>query len=342
MTVGISALGKTLIGQETTNGGSTDAPTTHWRGMGVIKDTSRVVFPPEKVGKLGGTSRSYIPETGSEVPLDGDAIYEQLPYIFDAAFYKTTPVASTDGSQQVRTWTVQAASSDPIASSDLGTLVVQTGDNIDVEIARYVFVREFTLAGAQGEAMSVSAVGQGQQPSTSAFAAVGDTDLQNAAESVLFSKVGLYIDPSTDAAGTTQVSETILDMSLKVTTGWVALPAKDGRLDFSNLKHVDDEILLDVTFEHNASSVTAKANWRAQTEKALRLQWTGSALTSTDTYDTKTQIVDLWGKWDTFGADGLGDQDGDNIYKGTFRARWCAASGLKARFINVTEVATLP
>jgi hypothetical protein len=152
----------------------------------------------------------------------------------------------------------------------------------------------------------------------------------------------LYIDPSTDAPGTTQISETILECSLKVKTGWVALPAKDGRLDFSNLKRVDDEILLDVTFEHNASSVTAKANWRAQTEKALQVKWTGSALSDTDTYDAKTQIVDLWGKWDKFGADGLEDQDGDNIYKGTFRARYCPAAAAKARFINVTEVATLP
>lgn len=345
MPTGVTALEKTLIGVEALAGASTDAPTTHWRGMGDIQDRQEIVFPPERVGIIGGTTRSYIPRTGSEVPLEGDATYEQLAYIFNAGIYAATP--STDASSaQIRTWNIQYASTDALATTDLNTLVVEHGDNIDVEVARHVFIREYTLSGRQGEGMTVSAIGQGRAPSTSsAFTAVGTTDLENPAETILFSKVALYIDDSTGTIGSSQKSETILDFSFRHTTGWVAMDAKDGRLDFSGIKHIDDEIMLDVTFEHNSAAVAEKAAWRAQTERAIRLQFTGTALTTTDgaaTYDTKTFRMDLYGKWQTFGPEGLEEENGDNIYRGTFKVGYSPFAAKKATLVLVNEVTTLP
>lgn len=342
---GITALEKTLIGVEALAGASTDAVTTHWRGMGDIQDRQEVVFPPERVGKIGGTLRSYIPRTGSEIPLEGDATFEQLPYIFDAGIYKAT--ATTDATSGLtRTWTVQHSSTSAFLTTDLATLVVEHGDNIAVEIARFVFIREFTLTGRQGEGMQISAIGQGRAPSTAAaFTAVTDTDFDNPCETILVSKVSLYIDDSTGTIGTTQKSETILDFTLRHTTGWVAKDAKDGRLDFSDIKHIDDEIMLDVTFEHNAAAVAEKDAWRAQTERAVRLQFTGNALSTTDagaTFDTKTFRADLYGKWVTFGAEGLEEENGDNIYRGTLRVGFSANADNKAVYTIVNEVATLP
>lgn len=341
---GVTALEKTLIGVELLAGATTDTPTTHWRGTAKVKDRLEVVFPPERVGKIGGTTRSYIPRTGSEIQLDGVATYEQLCYIFNAGIYNAT--ATTDASSGLsRVWTVQHSSSDALATTDLATLVVESGDNNEYELARYVFIREFTLAGGQGAAMTVAAVGQGRAPSTSAGTAVGDTDFDNAAETILFSKVAMYIDDSTGTIGTTQKSETILDMSLKHTTGWVELPARDGRLDFSSIKHIDDEIMLDITFEHNSVASAEKAAWRAQTARAIRLQWTGNALSTTDagaTFDTKALRIDLYGKWQTFGAEGLEEQDGDNVYRGTFRCAFDSGAQKKAIYTLCNETATLP
>jgi hypothetical protein len=343
MATGVTSLEKTLIGVEALAGATTDVVTTHWRGMGKVKDRQEIVYPPERIGKIGGTLRSYIPRTGGEVTLDGDATYEQLPYIFNSGIYLTT--ATTDsGSGIVYTWTVQAASSDPLATTDLGTLVVESGDNNDAEVARFCFTREYTLAGRQGEGMTVAAVLESRAPSTATFTAVGDTDLENPAETVLFSKVAMYIDDSTGTMGSTQKTETILDFSFKHTTGWVALPARDGRLDFSNIKHVDDEIMLDVTFEHNTIASAEKAAWRAQTERAVRLVFSGSALGTTGTYDAKTLQLDLVGKWQAFGAEGLEEQDGDNVYKGTLKVATSSAGSAspKCKIIVVNEIATLP
>lgn len=345
MPTGISALEKTLIGIEALAGATTDTVTTHWRGVGKIRDRRETVFPPEKVGRYGGTTRSYVPRTGSEGLLEGDAIFEQLPYIFQAGIYRATP--TTDASSaMVWTWNVQTASTDAIETTDLGTLVVESGDNIGVETSRFMFVRSFNISGRQGEGVQVSATLQGREPSTSSsFTAVGSTDLENPAETVLFSKVRLYIDDSTGTIGTTQVSETIMDATFNMTTGWVEINAKDGRTDFSGIKRIDDEITLDIAFEHNASAETEKGNWRSQTERAIRLEFEGNSVSTTDagaTYNNKMLILDMWGKWSNLGAEGLEEQDGDNMLRGTFRVAYSANGANKARIIVVNELTTLP
>lgn len=345
MPTGVTALEKTLIGVEASAGATTDTVTTHWRGIGKIRDRLEVVYPPERVGRIGGTSRHYIPVTGGEPYLEGDATFEQLLYLFNAGIYLATP--TTDASSAItRTWSVQSASTDPVATTDLGTLVIESGDNNDLDIARFCYVRELNLTGKQGEAMQLTATLGSRAPSTSsAFTAVGSTDFENPAETILFSKVGLYIDDTTGTIGATQKSETILDMTLRFTTGWVPLEAKDGRLDFSNIKRIDDEIMLDVTFEHNGVASAERAAWRAGTDRMLRLQWTGNAISTTDSgvsIDTKLFRMDLYGTWTTFGPEGLEEQNGDNIYRGTFRVAYVPVAAKKADFTIVNEVATLP
>ncbi len=341
MTTGITALEKTLIGVETVAGTSTDVVTTHWRGTGKIRDLEEVMFPSERVGIYGGTTRSYIPKTGCEVPLEGECTYEQLPYIFNAGIYAATATTDT-GSGYIRTWDVQNASSDPIATTDLATLIAESGDNMQVLRSRFVFIREMTISGKQGEALMLAAIGEGRAPTTDGdFTQVGSTDLQNPSEVILFSKAKLYIDVSSDI-GTTQATETVLDATLNFRTGWVANEARDGRLDFSNIKRTDDEISLEVTFEHNGIALAELAAKKAQTERAIQLKFEGNALTSAGAYTYKTFTINLWGKWESFGAQGLEEQNGDNIYRGTFRARYSPTAANKAQFIIVNDVATLP
>jgi hypothetical protein len=342
MATGITALERTLIGVESSaDTHTTDTPTTHWRGTGKIRDTEEVMFPAERVGIFGGTTRSYIPAQGAEIPLEGEATYEQLPYIFGAGVHAATPTTDS-GSGYIWTYNVQSVSSDNYATTDLNTLVVQSGDNMQVLQSRFVFIREMTISGRQGEALMLASIGQGRAPTTDGFAAVATTDLQNPAEIILFSKGIISIDPSSDTIGTTQVSETLLDASLSFRTGWVAIEARDGRLDFSNIKRTDDEMTLEVTFEHNGIAIAELAAKKAQTERAIQLKFTGAALTSAGAYTYKTFIMNLWGKWSAFGAQGLEEQNGDNIYRGTFNVRYSPTAGNKAQFIVVNELDTLP
>ena len=337
MAPGISALNQVQIGQETT-AGTKVTPTTLWRGMGMIKDNTEIEFLDENIGIAGGALRSRIPATGGEIPLAGGFTFEQGGYVFQSGFYSTSPTTDTS-SAKIWTWTVQTGSTDPIETTDLKTLTIRAGDNQQAEFMSYCFTREFTLSGRVGEGLDITATMEGR--------AVGTTDFETGlaiptVEDVLFTNGLLYLDATTDI-GTTQVSQTLFSVDLTITTGWKGYKAADGRTDFSFAKWTGSDIMLNVTFEHNSTAVTEKANWRNETERALRLQFNGSALSTTDaaaTYDKKALVVDLWGKWESF--DAISDEDGNNHVTGTFHAGYSSTGANKARFIIVNELASLP
>ena len=129
-------------------------------------------------------------------------------------------------------------------------------------------------------------------------------------------------------------------MELTSTTGWVAIPTGDGNLYFSSVKRVGDETELQITFEHDATSVAEKAAWLAGTERALRLIWTGTALGTPGTHSTKKLTIDLYGKWSDF--EPIDDQDGNSVVTGTFRVGYSTAAAKKAVFSVVNELTSLP
>lgn len=336
---GIRALSKVQLGAESTPGTNV-ATTTVWRGTGFIKDDLEVTFPEETIGVLGGTTRSYIGKYAGSIELTGDLTFEQFGYIGNAGIKFATP--TTDASSAfIRTYSFPILAASAVASTDLVTLSIEGGDNQQAEEFSYGYVSEFTIEGNAGEAATISATVNGQQVSPTTFTASPTvTDV----ESVLVSKGKLYADATTDTVGTTQLSQTLLGFSLSVNTGWMPVYAADGSLNFSFIKQTMPEITLEVTFEHNASAVAEKLNWRNQTARQLRLRFDGSALTTTDAgaaYDTKVFIVDLVGKWESW--DVLDEQDGNNVVKGTFRARYDSnVAAYYARIINANQLATMP
>lgn len=337
MANGIKALRKIQIGAEASYGGSTDVVTTIWRGTGVLQDNREVIFPDEDIGIIGAVNRSYIAKSTGEITLEGDATYEQLPYIFNGGLYLET--ASTDtGSGYIYQWTAQNFSTDPIQSTDLQTYVIEGGDNNEAELMRAAFVREFGLSGAAGESLTVSATLEGREITGGQTFTAG-TSLP-AAESILFSKGKLYIDDSTGTIGTTLIPNALIGIDFSMTTGWMGVMTADGRIDTSFIKRVADEITMQITFEHNATATAEKAAWRAQTERAIRVLFIGDPLTSAGAYTYKTFIIDLWGKWESF--DSLGDQDGNDTVTGNFRAGYSTVAGNKAAFTVVNDLSALP
>lgn len=336
---GITALRKVQIGQEATAGSTSTAASTIWRGMGVLDDMRELTFAEENIGILGDTLRTYTAKTGGEIELTGDATFEQLGYFFQSGIYSATP--TTDASSGfIWTWSVQNASSDPIETTDLVTLAIQAGDNQQAELMFYGFTRELNISGNAGESLQVSGTIEGRGVETGSF--TGSLSIPTV-EEILFSKGYLYIDPSSDTPGTTLKSNTLLSMDLNFTTGWQSVFAARGETDFAFIKRAKDELTCDITFEHDATAVAEIAAWRAETEKVLRLKFVGATLGTTDagaTYDAKQLIIDLYGKWENF--EPLDEQDGNDVYTGTFRAGYASVAAKKADIIIVNEIGTLP
>ena len=333
---GITALRRVQIGAMSALNSTTDPATTYWRGTGVLDDLTEVQFPDEYVGLIGGANRSYIAKQGGEIELEADATFEQLPYLFNAGIHTTT--GTTDaGTGVLWTWNIQAADSDPVASTDITYLVVEGGNNQQAEVMRSALVREMTLSGEQGQAVMVTATLEGQAVSTQSFTSGLSVP---SVETILMSKAKLYIDPSTDTIGTTQKSGTLISMELPITTGWVFIPVGDGQLYPTATKRVGDEITLNITFEYDASATAEITAWRNQTERALRLIWTGNNLTTGGTHTTKKLTIDLYGKWVEFSP--LDEADGNDRVTGTFRVGYSTSAAKKGTISVVNELTSLP
>jgi len=330
---GVKALRKIQLGDESP-AGTAVAASTIWRGLGAIEDQREVVFAEEDVGVLPGVDRTYTPKLLAALAMEEtEATFEQLPYILEAGVKSVSGVKDGDGSGYAYTFAFPTTA----ANTPL-TYTIEMGDNQAVEEMEYSFVQEFTLSGAVGEALKMSATWVGRQVSTSSF--TGALSIPTV-EEILFQKGVLYIDDTGGSIGDGLVSNSLIAMSLNVTTGFVPLFAADGELYFSVHKQVAPEVTLDLTFEHDATAVAAKVDWRAETTQLIRLLFQGTALeTAGTTYTYKTLNIDLAGKWKMI--DAIGDQDGNDVVTGHLRARYSSADTLFAEVIVVNELSALP
>jgi len=330
--MGIKALRKILLGAETTAGTAVQADTV-WRGTGTIKDNRETVFPEEDIGYLSGKARAYVPKYEAELPMNAvPATFEGLPVILSAGVKNViTGVTDTGGSGKVYTYTFPTTTANTIT-----TWTIEGGDDTQAEEMEYSFVESFEISGNGGEALQMSANWRGRQVSKTTFTT--PVTAPATVEEVLFGKGKLYIDAVSGTMGTTQVSQTLLGASLQVNTGWIAKYAADGNLYFSWAQSTKPEVLLNVTFEHNASAVNEKDVWIAKTPRQIRLQFDGAALTTAGTFTYKTLRIDLAGLWESF--DSISDMNGNDIVTGTFRAGYDATCAKFAEIKVVNETAS--
>ena len=334
MAQGIKALRRIQMGKEPTPG-TIVTPTTYWRGVGTIQDNRTVEFPTEDIGILPGVDRSYIPQVEALLSLESTpATFEQLPYLFEMGIQSVTPTTDSDSSG-VYSYVVPVASTDALVSTDLATYSFEAGDNAAAEEFGYGFCQSLTLEGNAGEGLMMSAeiVGREVQPTTDGAFTTGLSI--PAVEDILFSKGELYVDgcASTDTIGTTKISNEFLSMNLSYTTGWMPVYTADGNLYFSFIKQTMPEAILQITFEHNTNAIAEIANWRAETARQIRLHWDGAAA-------THDLVIDMAGKWDNF--EKIGEQDGNDIVTGSFRARYNSTAALFLEAVVKNNLAALP
>lgn len=334
---GSRALRKLQLGHETTGAAGTPvAATAKWRGMGTIKDNREVVFPQEDVGYLGGTSRSYIARYWSELSMpEVEATFEQIGYIFHAGISNASGSADGTGSGYIYEYIAPTT-----AQNTHGTFTIEGGDDQQAEEFDYAFVKSFSLSGDGQGALMMSAEWTGRETSNTTFTTTGGVATLATVEEILVNNATLYIDADSGTIGTTAVSNTLFGLSLDVTTGLQEYWAVDGSKDFSITKFTEDEWILNVTYEHNASAVAQKAIYRAGTPQQYRLKFTGAALGTTGTaYGVKTMLIDLAGVYEDWSA--LEENDGNDIINAVIRVRYDSDAALKAKITVVNEAASL-
>lgn len=330
--MGIKALRKLQLGIESTSGTAV-AATVVLRGTGALEDKRTVVDAAEDVGILGGANRFYTPWLEGALTMDAEATFEQLPLVLACGIKDVvTGVADGVGSGKVYAYPFPTT-----AVNSIKTATLESGDDAGGEEMQYSFVDSFKISGAPKEALKLNAswIGRTVAPTTM----TGALSIP-AVNEILFTTGKLYLDDTGTYPATTAVSNTLLGMQMDVKTGWQLVPsAGQASAFFDFIKNVGAEINLDITFEHNASAVAEKAKWRAGTARSLKLLFEGKALTSAGTYSKYSLIIQLAGSWLAFSQ--LGDQNGNDIVSGKFRAKYDGTASAIGTITVVNETASL-
>lgn len=329
---GIKALRKIQLARETTAGAIT-AATTVWRGMGALEDKRETKFPEEDVGILPITSRNYVPKLFGSIAMDSvEATYEQAPHIFEAAIKAATPAQDGSGSGYIRIYPFPITATQPLNK----TYTIEGGDNQQAEVMEYAYVPDFTLEWKAGEAWMITANWEGRQIAKQAF--TGSVAIPTV-EEVLAPKI--YIDPVSSTYGTTLKTLTLLGVKLEYKSGLIPKFTAEGELYFSFLQQVRPEATMTLTFEHNDAAVAEKDAWIAKTARNVRVLAEGSTFTTVGSaYSKKTQIIDLTGKYESFGP--LGDQDGNDVIEAVLKGAYDTTAAFFGRIINVNTLSALP
>jgi hypothetical protein len=325
-------LRKLQFGLETTAGDAV-AASNIWRGTGTLEDTREIRRPDEDVGYLSRVDRSYTANLGGRLSLDSvEATFEQLPVLLSCAIAEDTAgTADGEGSGYIYTFAAPTTS-----AATLSTLTWEGGDSEAVEEMEYAYPERLRIEGSPGDALMMSADFVGRQVSTSSFTGALTLDT---VEEIVFSKGTLYIDDVGDTIGDTTVSSTLLGVDIDFGTGIVAKRAANGELYFDFVTQTGPDITVQLTYEHNASAVAEKANWRSETPRQIRLVWEGSELTTDDTYTHKTFQVDMAGKYEAVEA--IDELDGNDIVRCTFKPAYNSDAELFFEAVVVNEMDNL-
>ena len=337
---GIKPLRRIQLGKETT-AGTLVAATTRWRGMGVIKDLREVEETVEEIGILGGADRTDVVKLGAQIDLAATPLtFEQFPYLLAMAFGgPVTGTADGVGTDKIYTTTIPTT-----AQPTLTHYSLEGGDNFEVETVEYCYCTKFSIVGAPGKPVTMSATLMGRQAAYKSGGFTGAA-IVPAVENALFQKSKVYLDAISGTAGTTQVANAVLGYKIDFDIPIVAKYTADGNLTFSFPVYTEHTIKGEITFEHDSAvsgtSSGAKVDWRAQTPKLLQLKIEGSNVaTGGTTYQKRTVIFNLPIKWKV--ADPLSDQNKNDTIKMQFRSRYNTTAATAGQIIVVNELTALP
>lgn len=337
MAPGRKRLQKLQLGIEST-AGTAVAATTIWRGMGNMLEDQRVIEEIEEmVGVIEGYDRTAIPQYLGGLELaETPLTFEQFQYILAGAFGATTGGAA-DGSGSGKVYTTTLPTT---AAPTLKSYTWQGGDDFEAERMEYGVVTKWSVKGTGGETSKVTATIMGRQVTTNAF--TGSLAVPTV-EDVLTSKGKVWLDAISGTFGTTQVANQILAYEINCEALWIPKFTMDGQLYFSLPVFAGYKMTGKLTFEHDtAVSGTggAKADWRNQTAKKLRVNLIGGALTTAGTtYSTKVINFDLPIKWTK--ANVIEDKDGNDIVDMEFRSRYNSTAGTAGSIVVVNENSSL-
>jgi hypothetical protein len=330
---------KIQLGREAA-AGTAVAATTIWRGVGgMLQDARTVTRVEEQIGIAIPTTRSYSPQLAGRLAMAATPLtFEQVLHLLEAGV-KTVGTGAADGAG---TGKIYAYPFPTTSMNTIKTYTIETGDNQQAEEMEYSFVERFTFSGARGEAVMMSADWVGRQVTNASFTGALTAP---AVDEAIAAKATLHIDDAgTGTIGTTAVTNTLLSWELAVTTGWKAKFTLDNNALYFAYHYFDKDSFsaqFTATYEHNATAVAEKAEWRNEIARLIRLTVVGPATGTPGTaHSNEKLIIDLPALYTEWSA--LEFDEGNSIVNITAQAGYDTTEALGASITVVAELTSVP
>lgn len=325
------------LGQEVT-GGTPVAATVLWRGpVTGIKDNRVIEEPDEDIGLALPTTRNYTPQIEGAISFAATpATFEQLPYLGEGGI-DAIGSGIQDG---VGSGYEYDYAFDEAAVAAIQPFTIRTGDEDQAEYLTFSFVEKLVLSGQLNQSLMMSGDWVGQTIAKDPFTA---SLTPQAVEEILAGKGAFYIDAVGGTIGTTQVNNILQEITITITTGRKARYTLDNnQIIFTDVVFDSKEwaFEVDLTYYHTTDAVAEKDAWRSNTPRLFRLEWLGSALTTSGTnWSNKALRIDIPGIYTEW--DGLDKADGSSIVKCKFKGKYDPTADLPPRLLVVNELTAI-
>lgn len=337
--MGHKALSKVQLGREATAGTAVSA-TFVWRGpFGGLQDARETMMVEEDIAIALPSSRSYNSSLAGSWSMPATELTpEHALHIFEAGIKAATPVADGDSSGYLHAYAFPTTSLNTIK-----TYSIQSGDETQAELMNYGFVSSFTVTGNRKEALKISSEWVGRTVVDGSFTALSSFD----PVSFIHASTGtLFIDDTDGDFGDTGVARgNLLEFTLNVTTGQKALFTVDtGQLYFQEVYFDKGEFSaeMELKFLADTAGIAERTKWRSNTERLVRLEFTGDDYGTEGTtgeFTTKAFRIDFPGTWQNFSA--VEFDEGKSVFTAKLQGGYSSVSGDVLTLTVANETASL-
>lgn len=280
-----TALRRIQIGKEATRGTAV-AATKILLGNLTMNPTLNLFMPEDEArNSLALLHRREIVGQEATLRYDGPMTFDQL-ITFLAMGIKggvtpTTPGGGTDS----RDWTFLPTVA---ALNAQNAFTFEFGDDSQEYESAFVMCSQLELAYAMGEPVTLTADLFGHFPAKSTFTGA----LSNPAnlEDGISQKTKIYSDTTYANLGTTQLSDTLVNATVRVPTGLAPVRVADGLLEFSTFSEGKRAAEVELTFVHNSTGIAIYDKYVSGALDFIRLHTVGSIIELAIPYSL---IVDL-------------------------------------------------
>jgi hypothetical protein len=300
--VGATQLQRIQVGKESAKGTAVTTGKILTGIKGQIADDSelKIVQNTYQTGLMGGSNQGtpvFVSDVGS-VSLDGDFTAENGVYLLSAGWGSAT-ITST-AAVLTAGWAFGAPTT---AINSPVTLTTQTGDNTEQLKGTYGLIQDWEIKGAVNDVWKYT--GKMMLRSVTAASTGFDSATALAATPFVTNLTKVFVDPASGTVGTTQLSATVREFSIKPKSGFHLKQFQDGVLYPTGDGQAQPEVGLDLILEYNGSAIALRNAWKTTLQKRVRIL-NGASATA-----TPAAYADITGYFTKF--DPIGDRDGNTI-----------------------------